>query len=241
MSWAAPICSVRRQRLRQLSVAACAPTWPSNLDRGGTHQTSREDCLAMAKPDGLVVVDPESELRFLHDLPVELMWGIGPAPRRGSTSAASDHRQLANMPGWSLQRVVGRAAGEKLTGARLNRDPRHIETRRRALRPEPSPASAGSLRKPGCFDLFCVILPTGSPPGCGQVSARPDRNSPRSLRRSPLCHALHNARCADCSDCQSRRNRGRARSERARDYPHERSSRCWGSRLSQLERHWMCN
>src|ERR1700747_2685752 len=32
----------------------------------------------VAKPDGLVVVDPETELDFLHDLPVELMWGVGP-------------------------------------------------------------------------------------------------------------------------------------------------------------------
>jgi DNA polymerase IV len=31
-----------------------------------------------AKPDGLVVVDPGTELDFLHDLPVELMWGVGP-------------------------------------------------------------------------------------------------------------------------------------------------------------------
>jgi DNA polymerase IV len=29
----------------------------------------------VAKPDGLVVVDPAAEVAFLHDLPVELMWG----------------------------------------------------------------------------------------------------------------------------------------------------------------------
>src|SRR5215469_9870388 len=29
----------------------------------------------VAKPDGLVVVDPAMEFDFLHDLPVELMWG----------------------------------------------------------------------------------------------------------------------------------------------------------------------
>src|SRR6202008_1468765 len=34
-----------------------------------------------AKPDGLVVVDPDTELAFLHDLPVELMWGVGPVTR----------------------------------------------------------------------------------------------------------------------------------------------------------------
>src|SRR5690606_5448814 len=33
----------------------------------------------VAKPDGLVVVDPDAEREFLHDLPVALMWGIGPA------------------------------------------------------------------------------------------------------------------------------------------------------------------
>src|SRR6516225_12205308 len=32
----------------------------------------------VAKPDGLVVVEPEQELAFLHGLPVELMWGVGP-------------------------------------------------------------------------------------------------------------------------------------------------------------------
>src|SRR5262249_5263562 len=32
----------------------------------------------VAKPDGLVVVDPTAELTFLHDLPVGLMWGVGP-------------------------------------------------------------------------------------------------------------------------------------------------------------------
>src|SRR5213079_1395393 len=32
----------------------------------------------VAKPDGLVVVDPDAELTFLHHLPVGLMWGVGP-------------------------------------------------------------------------------------------------------------------------------------------------------------------
>src|SRR5436190_2089388 len=35
----------------------------------------------VAKPDGLLIVDPETELNFLHDLPVELMWGVGPATK----------------------------------------------------------------------------------------------------------------------------------------------------------------
>jgi DNA polymerase-4 len=35
----------------------------------------------VAKPDGLVIVDPDTELDFLHDLPVELMWGVGPVTK----------------------------------------------------------------------------------------------------------------------------------------------------------------
>jgi DNA polymerase-4 len=35
----------------------------------------------VANPDGLVVVDPNSELAFLHDLPVELMWGVLPVTK----------------------------------------------------------------------------------------------------------------------------------------------------------------
>src|SRR6202022_69301 len=35
----------------------------------------------VAKPDGLVVVDPGTELEFLHHWPVELMWGVGPVTK----------------------------------------------------------------------------------------------------------------------------------------------------------------
>ena len=32
----------------------------------------------VAKPDGLLVVPPDRELAFLHPLPVERLWGVGP-------------------------------------------------------------------------------------------------------------------------------------------------------------------
>src|SRR3954464_3444056 len=49
-----------------------------------------------AKPDGLFVVEPERELEFLHPLPVERIWGVGPA-----TAAKLQGRGL---------RTVGQAA-----------------------------------------------------------------------------------------------------------------------------------
>src|SRR5947207_1469320 len=33
----------------------------------------------VAKPDGLIAVPPDRELAFLHPLPVECVWGVGPA------------------------------------------------------------------------------------------------------------------------------------------------------------------
>jgi DNA polymerase-4 len=87
----------------------------------------------VAKPDGLVVVDPAAELDFLHDLPVELMWGVGPVTRaRLAEIGVATIGQLAEMPGGSLERLLGHAAGEKLTALAWNRDPRQIKTRHRA-------------------------------------------------------------------------------------------------------------
>jgi len=87
----------------------------------------------VAKPDGLAVVDPGAELAFLHDLPVELMWGVGPATRaRLAEIGVTTIGQLARTPGWSLARLLGPAAGEKLAALAWNRDQREIETDRRA-------------------------------------------------------------------------------------------------------------
>ena len=87
----------------------------------------------VAKPDGLVVVDPDIELEFLHDLPVELMWGVGPATKaRLADIGVLTIGQLAKTPGWSLKELLGPAAGDKLTALAWNRDPREIKTHRRA-------------------------------------------------------------------------------------------------------------
>ncbi|KFL25182.1 DNA polymerase IV [Paradevosia shaoguanensis] len=87
----------------------------------------------VAKPDGLVVVDPAGEIAFLHDLPVELMWGVGPVTRQKLADAGiRTIGQMAELPGKSLERLVGHAAGEKLSALAWNQDPRVIETHRRA-------------------------------------------------------------------------------------------------------------
>jgi DNA polymerase-4 len=88
----------------------------------------------VAKPDGLVVVDPETELEFLHELPVSLMWGVGPATEaRLAGIGVATIGQLAESAPHAVQRVLGHAVGSKLTALAWNRDPRRIQTRRRAV------------------------------------------------------------------------------------------------------------
>jgi DNA polymerase-4 len=87
---------------------------------------------AVAKPDGLLVVPPERELAFLHPLPIERVWGIGPA-----TAEKLHHRgivtvgDLARVPEPTLSVILGRAAGRHLHALANNRDPRRVLPRRR--------------------------------------------------------------------------------------------------------------
>ena len=108
-----------------------------------------------AKPDGLVVVDPGTELDFLHDLPVELMWGVGPVTKtRLADIGVCTIGQLARTPGRSLTQLLGPAAGEKLAALARNCDPREIRSHRRA-------GSAGAQSALGSKPAEeCVFRPT---------------------------------------------------------------------------------
>src|SRR5215831_17299214 len=76
----------------------------------------------VAKPDGLVVVDPDSELDFLQDQPVALMWGVGPVTQsRLAEIGVLTIGRLAKTHAPSLARLLGRAASEKLTALAWNR------------------------------------------------------------------------------------------------------------------------
>jgi DNA polymerase IV len=87
----------------------------------------------VAKPDGLIAVAPEAELTFLHDLPVELMWGVGPVTKaRLADAGVTTIGQLAHIqPRW-LEALLGQALGDKLAALAWNCDPREIKTRRRS-------------------------------------------------------------------------------------------------------------
>jgi DNA polymerase-4 len=87
---------------------------------------------AVSKPDGLLVVPPDSELEFLHPLPVDRLWGVGRV-----TSAKLRSRgvetvgQVAELEQEALVAMLGRAAGRHLHALAHNRDPRPVRTRGR--------------------------------------------------------------------------------------------------------------
>jgi DNA polymerase-4 len=149
----------------------------------------------VAKPDGLVVVDPETELDFLHDLPVELMWGVGTVTRaRLAKISVHTIGELAKMPGWSLERIVGRAAGAKLTALAWNRDPREIKTHHRA---QSAGAQSALGKKPAEERVFRTYPATSRRQGgyqtSGKIPAWSDGDRARSFCRHALSHALCNA------------------------------------------------
>jgi DNA polymerase IV len=83
----------------------------------------------VAKPDGLLVVPPERELAFLHALPVERLWGVGPVTaRKLHASGVTTVHHVALLPERVLVSIVGLAAGRHLHALAHNRDPRPVQT-----------------------------------------------------------------------------------------------------------------
>jgi DNA polymerase IV len=110
----------------------------------------------VAKPDGLVVVDPATETDFLHHLPVELMWGVGPVTKaRLAEIGVVTIGQLATTPGYQLEHLLGPAAGDKLAALAWNRDPRKVRTHRRA---QSAGAQSAIGRKPADERVFRPTL-----------------------------------------------------------------------------------
>jgi DNA polymerase-4 len=87
---------------------------------------------ATAKPDGLLLVPPGDELAFLHPLPVERIWGIGPATAaRLAGIGVATAGELARVPEAELAAVLGIAAARHLHALANNYDPRPVRPRRR--------------------------------------------------------------------------------------------------------------
>jgi DNA polymerase-4 len=114
---------------------------------------------AAAKPDGLLVVPIGGELAFLHPLPVERLWGVGPATaRRLHACGIATVGDAAALGEAALITLLGRAAGRTVHALAHNRDPRRVQ-RRRARRAFGAQSALGRRRRsPAQVDSVLVGL-----------------------------------------------------------------------------------
>jgi DNA polymerase-4 len=113
----------------------------------------------VAKPDGLLVVPPSGELHFLHPLPVERLWGVGPKTSEKLHEAGiTTVGEVARLAEETLVDLVGRAAGRHLHALAHNRDPRRVEVGRRRHSIGSQRALGRGRRSPDELDAFLVGL-----------------------------------------------------------------------------------
>jgi DNA polymerase IV len=113
----------------------------------------------VAKPDGLLVVPAGGELAFLHPLPVERLWGVGPVTAgklraRGITTVG----EVAQLGEAALTSMLGRAAGGHLHALAHNHDPRPVQVGRRRKSMGSQCALGRSPASPADVDAVLVAL-----------------------------------------------------------------------------------
>ena len=110
----------------------------------------------VCKPDGLLVVEPEGELDFLHPLPVQKLWGVGPkTAEKLAAKGIVTVGEVAGIGEGPLVGILGPGAGKHIHGLAHNRDPRQVVTGKRRSSIG-SQRALGQRRRP--FDELEAIL-----------------------------------------------------------------------------------
>jgi DNA polymerase-4 len=113
----------------------------------------------VAKPDGLLVVPPGGEMAFLHPLPVERLWGVGPVTAgKLRTRGILTVRDVAELPPTALVSILGRASGGHLHALAHNRDPRPVQVGRRRRSIGSQQALGRTTRAPEEVDATVIAL-----------------------------------------------------------------------------------
>ncbi|MFL5962442.1 MAG: DNA polymerase IV [Gaiellaceae bacterium] len=113
----------------------------------------------VAKPDGLLVVEPDRELAFLHPLPVERLWGVGAVTaRKLQDRGIATVGDVALLAEDILVAMLGRASGRQLHALAHNRDARPVQVRRRRRSIGAQRALGRAPRSPSEIDVFLVGL-----------------------------------------------------------------------------------
>ena len=113
----------------------------------------------VAKPDGLLVVEPDRELAFLHPLAVERLWGVGPATARKLHAVRlATVGDVAGLSEETLIALLGRASGRQLYALSRNHDARRVRPGRRRGSIGAQRALGRSSKSPEALDATLVAL-----------------------------------------------------------------------------------
>jgi DNA polymerase-4 len=120
-----------------------------------------------AKPDGLLMIEPGTEIEFLHPLDIERLWGVGKVTsKKLRDRKVNTIGDLARLGEEGLTPIVGRGAAQHLNDLANNRDPRPVHTRGRrksigaqhALRSKPRTHAELDARLIALVDRICSRL-----------------------------------------------------------------------------------
>ncbi|MCU1386954.1 MAG: dinB [Ilumatobacteraceae bacterium] len=111
----------------------------------------------VGKPDGLLVVDPDRELEFLHPLPVQKLWGVGPiTTRKLNDRGIYTVADVASLPEPVLTSILGPYSGRHISALAENRDPRRVTTGKRRRSIGSQRALGHRMRTADELDAFLV-------------------------------------------------------------------------------------
>jgi DNA polymerase-4 len=120
-------CAVGAGPSKLVAKLASKAAKPRPRTPGAGSRGQGEALLRASGQEGVLVVEPADVLRFLWPLPVEALWGVGPAAQdRLGRLGVTTVEQLARVPLEALVSALGKASGRLLHDLAWGRDDRAV-------------------------------------------------------------------------------------------------------------------
>jgi len=123
------VVSAANYEARKFGIRAAMPVYRAKAL--APHAIIAKIASAHCKPNGVLEIDPDKMLDFLHPLPAAEIWGVGPKTNEHLAKLGLvTVGDIANTPRGTLIRVLGQASGSSLYELAWGRDYRDVVTER---------------------------------------------------------------------------------------------------------------